>query len=615
MNDPLGLSIGVANLVAARTSSAPVTRRSVLTLFGHRTPEVGDADENPNLNEPGLLLSGFVERVGDSEPLIAADGSTHAADALAAAALHAMASTIGHGAPVAIAVPAHWNEHQVAMLRGALRGYPALGIDGAPPTFIRDTTAALAALYAKPGFPSDGIVVLCDFGASGSSVTLTDAASNFRQLAPTLRYPDFSGNQIDQMILRRLAARADAEGAGTAPLTPVGRRLSQCRSAKEQLSAATVTVISADLPGIGEDSRLTRGELEDLISEPLQRFISCVEEVLHRNRIPADKLAAIATVGGGANIPLITGRLSERLHAPIVTTAQPKLSAAIGAAVLAQLRSSAGAAPPAIAVSDPAIGVGDEAAAPTEVVAATEMAPSAWAVGAVAAAAGESVADGDQSATYRALAWSQEAAGDEAPIAPVGGDYDGREHAAAEARPVAATPPPDPADTAPRRARWYKRSPVLLGITGLGAAALLVGAILVVRLVAATPRKPTDNFRDITPPVESSRFEPPPPPPPATVTVTSPSVEPSTTAPPSPVATTQPPVTTTYPTTTTYPPTTTYPTTTYPTTTPYPTTTTYPAYPTTTYPTYPTTPYPRNPYPAPAPYPTVPKTPVPALPP
>ncbi|MDT5182858.1 MAG: hypothetical protein QOI29_1016, partial [Mycobacterium sp.] len=35
MSDPLGLSIGTTNLVAARVGNQPVMRRSVLTLFGH----------------------------------------------------------------------------------------------------------------------------------------------------------------------------------------------------------------------------------------------------------------------------------------------------------------------------------------------------------------------------------------------------------------------------------------------------------------------------------------------------------------------------------------------------------------------------------------------------
>ena len=50
--------------------------------------------------------------------------------------------------------------------------------------------------------------------------------------------------------------------------------------------------------------RLSRTEFEQLISAPLDRFITAIGEVLQRNGI--GQLAAVATVGGGAAIPLIT---------------------------------------------------------------------------------------------------------------------------------------------------------------------------------------------------------------------------------------------------------------------------------------------------------------------
>ncbi|OBI95053.1 hypothetical protein A5660_00980 [Mycobacterium alsense] len=583
MSGPLGLSIGTANLVAARAGEAPVTRGSVLTLFGHRPPEVGTPEENPGLDEPGLPLRGFVERVGDPDPVVAADGSAHPGDALTAAALDGMARAVGCGAPVAVAVPGHWVEHQVGALRAAVRSCPALTPDTEPPVFICDGTAALAALYAQPGFPDDGVVALCDFGASGTSITLADAAANFRQIAPTVRYTGFSGDQLDQTILRHVASGPGADATGTAPLAPLDRRLAQCRIAKEQLSSATVTVIPADLPGIGADFRLARGEFETLISTPLQRFVECIVEVLRRNGIPPGRLAAIATVGGGACIPLITSRLSERLEAPVVTTPQPGLSAAIGAAVLAQLRSSPAATP---------LGV-----------AATEMAPAAWAAEVARSAAGRATADGDRSATYRALAWSQEAASGELPVPAVEDEFDVGDPGAAAVVPAA--PPVAPRA---RRRRWYRRWGVLLSAIGAAALVLLVAGGLAVRL-SGTGDKPTDNVHGVTPPVESSRLEPPPPP---TTTVEPPNSGPAEAPPPTTVVTTHPPVTTTPPTTTpptttpptTTPPTSTYATSTYPTST-YPTTT----YPTTTVPsgasppsryptTYPSTPYPGVPYPS-----------------
>lgn len=111
MYDPLGLSIGTTNLVAAGNGGPPVTRRAVLTLYPHCAPKIGVPSQNPNLIEPGALMSGFVERIGDAVALVSPDGSVHDPDLLLVEALDAMVLTAGADASsseIAIAVPAHW---------------------------------------------------------------------------------------------------------------------------------------------------------------------------------------------------------------------------------------------------------------------------------------------------------------------------------------------------------------------------------------------------------------------------------------------------------------------------------------------------------------------------
>lgn len=483
MSASLGLSVGVANLVGARVGSAPVSRTSVLTLFDDREAEVGLPEENPRVADQGLALRGFVEHVGQA-PLTAPDGAAYRGAALTAQALGAMARTVGPGAPVTIAVPAHWSGRQCAALREAVSAEPALMPDGAPPAVISDATTALAALYAKPGFPRDGVVVLCDFGAGGTNVTLADAASNYQQIGPAVHHTGFSGDKIDQLILTNLAAGGQAghgDHEGTAPLAPLSRRLGECRRAKEELSAATVTVVPAALPGFGHDVRISRAEFEGLISAPLDRFIAAVEDVLQRNGVPRAGLAAAAIVGGGACIPLLTARLSDRLRVPVFTTPQPMFSAAVGAAVLGQQRSSAGPVAPGGTGGQPP----DRAGAQS-----TDIAPAGWAIRAANDAAGESAVDDDQSATYRALAWSQDPGTDADPV-----------------------PPPEPAEPAPyaggddgapaEPARWYTRPTLLMGAAGAAAVALL-GVVVAVAFKLTTSNSPTAPPTDVTSKVEPS---------------------------------------------------------------------------------------------------------------
>ena len=267
-------------------------------------------------------------------------------------------------------------------------------------------------------------------------------------------------------------------------------------------------------------------EFEQLISGPLDRFVSTVEEILQRNGIRAN-LAAVATVGGGASMPVLATRLSERLQVPIFTSPQPVVSAAVGAAVLGQQQSSAGAPTAAAPVIE----------TPTQ----------------MASAAPPTQAVPTESAAPVPLAWSEDADGGDEPV-----PYTGGEHSREYAREAAGFD--DPADQRyaeeAGRLPWYKRTALVLTVAG----AIL--AVLVAVVLALTLGHTNTNPVNTTPPSA-------PPPTPQTVTITAPDNSTSTSVIPPPPTTNPPPVTTTYeptstaapppPTTTAPPPTTTQP--------------------------------------------------------
>jgi len=576
MSDSLGLSIGMTNLVAARIGRPPVMRRSVLTLFNDRAPDVGLPVENrahPNLNEPRLVLSGFVERVGDPVPLVAADGSPHRGELVLVEALDAMARTVGGGAPIAIAVPAHWGPGTVGALRGALRTKPSLAPNGVPAALIPDSVAALAALQAAPGLPANGVIALVDLGGSGTSITLADAGSNLGQIGETVRYSEFSGDQIDQALLNHVVAGiADANNAdptGTLGLGSLARLRDEARQAKERLSAETATAVPAELPGFSSDIRVTRNELESLISEPLGGLLNTVQETLQRNNIPVANVAAVATVGGGANIPRVTQQLSERLRAPVVTTPQSQLNVAAGAALVAD-RGLEADAPTGMAPT----GMAAAADAPTG------MGAAAWAAGAAGLAASESASDGAASATFRALAWSQDDVPGGEPVPYSGEDYTFDQGPTDARPPVAFAHEEEGYEPEPEPLPWYKRPPILFGAAAT--AVLLAIGGLAVTLTSTSGSSGPVTETATTFETGPSPIEPATEGAPETVTVTGPDGRPSTTVVPSPTPTSSPTTTspttttaTTTTTTTTTTMTTTTTTTTPPTTTP-PTTTTQP---------------------------------------
>ncbi|MBW8712324.1 MAG: molecular chaperone, partial [Mycobacterium sp.] len=218
MSDGVGLSVGATDLTAVVVGRTAVTRSPVVTLYPHRPPEVGVPSENPNLNERGLIITDFVDRVGDPVGIVAADGSTHLADKVLADALRAMLYTVGRpsGDPVAITYPAHWRPAAVDALRTALAAVPEFQQPTSAP-LISDAAAALTALQDDPGVPTRGVIALCDFGGTGTSITLVDAANGFAPIGPTVRHTDFSGDLIDQALLTHVID--DLSAAGTIDLS------------------------------------------------------------------------------------------------------------------------------------------------------------------------------------------------------------------------------------------------------------------------------------------------------------------------------------------------------------------------------------------------------------
>jgi hypothetical protein len=542
MTGSLGLSIGMTNLVAARVGAVPVTRRAVLTLSPNRAPEVGVPSENPHLTGPAVMLSGFVERVGDPAPLVASDGSSHQADSLLVEALDAMGRTVGDGSPpsqVAIAVPAHWGPAVLGALRGLLRTKPNLSPNGVAPALISDALAALAALNTSPGLPASGIVALLDFGGSGTSITLADAAADFRPVDETVRYTEFSGAQIDQALLAHVLADIDravsVDSVGTTAVGALARLRDQARQAKERLSTQTSTELTAELPGYHSDVPVTRAELENLINDPLTGLLDALGEMLQRNRIPAASLSAVATVGGGAAIPLVTRRLSEQFRVPVVTTPQPALNAAVGAALLATL------GPGADVPTGLAVAAGDAAAS-----------------------------NGPASATFRALAWSQDQGGEE-PVPYSGADYVQQPE-----------PPSAPLPAAEEPLPWYRRPSVVFSAALI--AVLIATAGLVWALTSGSGPVGTNGSSTATSPAVTNP-ESPGVPLTQTVTVTGSNGSPTVVTPSSsatPASSTTSSQSTTPSTTTTTAQTTTTTTTQPTTTTTQPTTTTTRAPPTTT---------------------------------
>jgi len=583
MYDPLGLSIGTTNFVAARVGFPPMTRRAVVTLLPHQPPQIGAPPG------AGPTFSGFVDRVEDPTPLVGADGIAHTPDQLLLDAIEAMVIAVGAQpgiAQLSLALPAYWDDRRARTLRDGLRNHPRLATAHGAPSLVSDAAAALAALGADPGLPTAGVVALCDFGGGGTTLTLADAAAGYEPIE-TRRYAPLSGNRVDDLllghVLERVGAAEHDDPTGTTAVGAVAQLREDCRLAKERLSAAETTELAVALPGRQTTVPLTRAELESLITAPLDGAVEELEEMLQRNNITAAQLTAVAAVGGAAGTPLVARTLSARMRAPVVITAQPGLNAALGAALLSA--QEAGGEPATATAMAPVSSTGAPDAG------RTAMAPAATPTATPTAA---TAANPTGSAEVGELAWSAE--DDSAEPVPFTGDVpDDSYYGDGDLRePPSRIQPavaPEPFDEPGRR--WFQLPQLALGLGAVVAAVAVGGVAYTLSNTSQHHDDAPSNSVTVPPPPsgslpEPSEAEPPPPAPPPPPSEAPPPPPVHSEAPPPPPPTTEAPVTTTEaPTTTT---TTEAPTTTTTTTEAPTTTTTTPPTTTTTRPPTTTTP-------------------------
>ncbi|MGO8966128.1 MAG: Hsp70 family protein [Mycobacterium sp.] len=550
--------------------------------------------ENSDAADTGTLMAGFVERVGGSNTLKSADGSTHDPALLLVEALDALITATGGEAStsnITMAVPAHWGSEALRGLQDALSTHSGFVRSGITPRLVTDSVAALTALNSDSRLPAEGVVALFDFGGSGTSITLADAASGFTPIAETLRYSEFSGDIVDQALLVHALDNAGhsngADPASTAVVAQFASLREECRLAKERLSSETVTELVAELPGQRARVEVSRAELDSLIEGKLDGLLSAFDDLLRRNKVRRGDLAAVAMAGGGAKIPLVAQRLSAHTKASVVTAVQPGLAMAVGAKMLSTrqpigqqgeefeettMAALVGASTGSFATSTGGFSTSSSTfAAPTDSLGTptgTFGAPTGtFPVPTADALFNKNLFDKDPSETLHELAWSQADDSDDEPVVYTGEPYDDDNNRATPSQ-LMQLPKVEPLHVTQRGSRLPQ---LFLGLAAL-VSMIAIGGVAF-SLTSNSNRVPTlpSSTTAIPPPPLSSQLPSPSPlPPPPPSAEPSPIVAPPPTSeappppppPPPPVTTTyapRPPITTVQATTTAPQPTTTTP--------------------------------------------------------
>jgi actin-like ATPase involved in cell morphogenesis len=351
MGYSLGIDIGttysaaaVARQGTAEIFSLGIDRAaipSIVLLRDDGEVLVGDAAERRAIHEPTRVAREFKRRMGDPTPIIVG-GTPYGVEALTAHVLRWIVAEVGRqeGGPadaVALTHPASWGSFKLDLLHQAAR------LAGIPDAHLISEPEAAALRYARQGRVEPGsVVAVYDFGGGTVDVALVRSLGDdrFELIGTPEGMERLGGIDFDQAVYAHVDASldgmlADVDIADPAVRAALARLRTDCRQAKEALSADTDTVVPVMLPGLQTNVRLTRSEFEGMIRPRIDETIEMLERTVKTADLTVTDLSAVLLVGGTSRIPLIGEAVHSRTGVPVNLDSHPKATISLGAALLA----------------------------------------------------------------------------------------------------------------------------------------------------------------------------------------------------------------------------------------------------------------------------------------
>ncbi|WP_165485318.1 Hsp70 family protein [Protofrankia symbiont of Coriaria ruscifolia] len=218
-------------------------------------------------------------------------------------------------AQVVLTAPVRWSGAEVDRLRAAAFRAGLTNV-----TLLPEPIAAARWQADPAGLRPGSTIAVYDLGAATFAATiLTATPGGFEIRGEPGGNPDFGGNKIDDILLRRVADRAGktdsrAWNALWADPSPSGQQLhtrirQQVVAAKEALS--TTTSHTVRVGGSVGDVEITRADLEASIDGELRATVTELIRTAENAGVRPGELAEIFLVGGSAQIPRISALLLE----------------------------------------------------------------------------------------------------------------------------------------------------------------------------------------------------------------------------------------------------------------------------------------------------------------
>jgi len=232
-----------------------------------------------------------------------------------------------------ITVPAHFNDAQRNATRdaGRIAGLNVLRM-------INEPTAAALAYGIQED--REGLYAVYDLGGGTFDITVLEVRAGVYEVRSTSGDTFLGGEDFDRRIVGMLAGEfAEEHGTDLREDRMALQRLREAaEKAKHELSSRTSTdvnlpfIAAIDGAPVHLSRTITRGELEDLVEDLVERTIQPCRDALKAAGTTTRQIDEVILVGGMTRMPLVQKKVAEFFGRPPSTGVNPDEVVAAGAA-------------------------------------------------------------------------------------------------------------------------------------------------------------------------------------------------------------------------------------------------------------------------------------------
>ncbi|MEM9266168.1 MAG: Hsp70 family protein [Cyanobacteria bacterium P01_F01_bin.13] len=241
-----------------------------------------------------------------------------------------------------ITVPAYFTDaqRQATKEAGEIAGLEVLQI-------LNEPTAA--ALVFEERSEDGETVLVYDLGGGTFDVSIVDITGDVTEVLASHGNNRLGGDDFDHQLQRHLTDRFQQINGQSLPNDPTieARLLRAAEAAKIELSEHGFVavrepfLVSQGSTALHLETEVAREDFEHLITPILKETLEAIDRALSDASMAAEDLSRIVLVGGSTRIPLVQRMVQNHLPGVPVSSFEPDLCVAMGAAVQAGVLSGA----------------------------------------------------------------------------------------------------------------------------------------------------------------------------------------------------------------------------------------------------------------------------------